>query len=276
MIPVIEVSTGVWQTPIGWFIVEPMTHHDPNDSAPTTHFGDREVAVSEKAQLVRGVFDTVAGRYDLMNDLMSWGVHRLWKAALIDCLKPRQRMQLLDVAGGTGDIAQRYLDAGGGDVTVCDINVAMVSVGRDRSLDRGMTGGIKWAVGDAEALPFPDATMDAYTIAFGLRNVTDIDRALREARRVLKPGGHFLCLEFSRVVLPLLSDFYDRYSYSVLPVLGDKIAGDADSYRYLVESIRKFPDQNALRDKLAAAGLNRITVRNLSGGIAAIHAAWRI
>lgn len=253
-----------------------MTQHDLNDSISTTHFGDREVAVNEKAQLVRGVFDTVAGRYDLMNDLMSWGVHRLWKAALIDCLKPRQGMQLLDVAGGTGDIAQRYLDAGGDDVAVCDINAAMVSVGRDRSLDRGMTGGIKWAVGDAEALPFPDATMDAYTIAFGLRNVTDIDRALREARRVLKPGGHFLCLEFSRVVLPLLADFYDRYSYSVLPVLGDKVAGDADAYRYLVESIRKFPDQNALREKLLAAGLDRITVRNLSGGIAAIHSAWRI
>ncbi|NKB55364.1 MAG: bifunctional demethylmenaquinone methyltransferase/2-methoxy-6-polyprenyl-1,4-benzoquinol methylase UbiE [Alphaproteobacteria bacterium] len=253
-----------------------MTDHNTENAEATTHFGYREVAQGERARLVRGVFDTVAQRYDLMNDLMSWGVHRLWKAALIDCLKPRPGMQLLDVAGGTGDIALRHLDAGGDDVTVCDVNAEMLSVGRDRALDRGVVDGIRWAVGDAEALPFPDRTMDAYTIAFGLRNVTDIDRALREARRVLKPGGRFLCLEFSRVVLPLLSDFYDRYSFSVVPVLGDKVAGDAESYRYLVESIRRFPDQDALRTRLGAAGLDRVTVQNLSGGIAAIHAAWRI
>lgn len=253
-----------------------MTHPDTDDQDGTTHFGFREVNRGEKARLVRGVFDTVASRYDLMNDLMSWGVHRLWKAALIDSLKPRASMRLLDVAGGTGDIATRFLRAGGRDAVVCDINTEMVSVGRDRALDRGVTSGVRWVVGDAEALPLPRASMDAYTIAFGLRNVTDIDRALAEARRVLKPGGRFLCLEFSHVVLPLLSEAYERYSFTVLPKLGARVAGDADAYRYLVESIRRFPDQETLRDRVAAAGLDRVTVRNLSGGIAAIHAAWRI
>jgi demethylmenaquinone methyltransferase/2-methoxy-6-polyprenyl-1,4-benzoquinol methylase len=245
-------------------------------SAEKTHFGFRDVDRAEKAALVRGVFDSVAGRYDLMNDLMSGGVHRLWKAALIDCLKPRAGQALLDVAGGTGDIAARFLAAGGTNVTVCDINASMVAVGRDRALDRGVTSGIRWAVGDAEALPLPNAAMDAYTIAFGLRNVTDIDRALREARRVLKPGGQFLCLEFSKVVLPLLSDLYDRYSFSVLPQLGAGVAGDAEAYQYLAESIRKFPDQGALSQRIGDAGLDRIAVQNLSGGIAAIHTAWRI
>lgn len=242
----------------------------------TTHFGFRDVERGEKASLVRDVFDTVASRYDLMNDLMSGGVHRLWKAALIDCLKPRASMRLVDVAGGTGDIATRFLAAGGGDVTVCDINASMVSVGRDRALDRGVTSGIRWTVGDAEALPLPDATMDAYTIAFGLRNVTDLDQALRDARRVLKPGGRFLCLEFSKVVLPILSELYDRYSFSILPQIGARVAGNADAYQYLVESIRKFPDQATLSDRIAEAGLARVSVQNLSGGIAAIHAAWRI
>jgi demethylmenaquinone methyltransferase/2-methoxy-6-polyprenyl-1,4-benzoquinol methylase len=241
-----------------------------------THFGFREVERGEKARLVRGVFDRVARRYDLMNDLMSWGVHRLWKASLIDQLKPRPDMHLIDVAGGTGDIATRFREAGGGEVTVCDINAEMVSVGRDRALDRGMLDGMQWVVGDAEALPFPDRTADAYTIAFGLRNVTDMDKALREARRVLKPGGRFLCLEFSHVVLPLLADIYDRYSFTVVPALGARVAGDEDSYRYLVESIRRFPAQEELAARMTAAGLERVSVRNLSGGIAAIHAAWRI
>jgi demethylmenaquinone methyltransferase/2-methoxy-6-polyprenyl-1,4-benzoquinol methylase len=253
-----------------------MTHRDLNETEQTTHFGFRTVERNEKARLVRNVFDTVAPRYDLMNDLMSWGVHRLWKAALIDRLKPRPGLRLIDVAGGTGDIAFRFLDAGGGNVTVCDINAEMVSVGRNKALDKGITKNIGWAVGNAEALPLPDGTMDAYTIAFGLRNVTNIDLALKEARRVLKPGGQFLCLEFSRVVLPLLSELYDRYSFSVLPALGEKIAGDADAYQYLVESIRKFPDQDMLRDRILDAGLERTSIRNLSGGVAAIHAAWRI
>lgn len=253
-----------------------MAPQDTDAASETTHFGFRDVARGEKATLVRGVFDTVAARYDVMNDLMSGGVHRLWKAALIDCLKPHARMRLVDVAGGTGDIATRFLAAGGGSVTVCDINASMITVGRDRALDRGITSGIDWTVGDAEALPLPDGTLDAYTIAFGLRNVTNIDQALREARRVLKPGGRFLCLEFSKVVLPLLSDLYDRYSFSVLPQIGARVAGDADAYRYLVESIRKFPDQAALSHRIAEAGLDRVSVQNLSGGIAAIHAAWRI
>jgi demethylmenaquinone methyltransferase/2-methoxy-6-polyprenyl-1,4-benzoquinol methylase len=253
-----------------------MMQGDTDPGGATASFGFRDVAAGEKAALVRGVFDTVARRYDLMNDVMSVGIHRLWKAALIDQLKPRAGMRLLDVAGGTGDIAMRYRDAGGGQVTVLDVNAQMLSVGRDRALDRGVTSGMQWVVGDAEALPMADATLDAYTIAFGLRNVTHMDRALREARRVLKPGGCFLCLEFSRVVLPLVSGLYDRYSFSVVPALGARITGDADAYRYLVESIRRFPDQAALAARMQAAGLERVRVRNLSGGVVAIHAAWRI
>ena len=253
-----------------------MIQRDSNQGGATASFGFRDVDAGEKAALVRNIFDTVARRYDLMNDLMSGGVHRLWKSALIDQLKPRAGMRLLDVAGGTGDIAQRYRDAGGGHVTVLDVNAQMLSVGRDRALDRGVTSGMQWVVGDAEALPLADGTLDAYTIAFGLRNVTDMDRALGEARRVLKPGGCFLCLEFSRVVLPLLAGLYDRYSFSVVPALGARITGDADAYRYLVESIRRFPDQAALAGAMRAAGLDRVQVRNLSCGVVAIHAAWRI
>jgi len=253
-----------------------MASEKTDTTIKTTNFGFRDVNSAEKSELVRSVFDSVATQYDLMNDLMSGGVHRLWKSALINCLKPRPEMALLDVAGGTGDIATRFLAAGGKDVTVCDINASMVTVGRDQALDRGVLAGIRWAVGDAELLPLSDASVDAYTIAFGLRNVTDISRALQEARRVLKPGGQFLCLEFSKVALPLLSNLYDRYSFSALPKLGAWVAGDAEAYQYLVESIRKFPDQDTLRKRINDAGLERVTVQNMSGGIAAIHAAWRI
>jgi demethylmenaquinone methyltransferase/2-methoxy-6-polyprenyl-1,4-benzoquinol methylase len=246
----------------------------------TADFGYRTVEAGEKAGLVRGVFTSVAQRYDLMNDLMSGGIHRLWKASLIDELHPTARMHLLDVAGGTGDIAFRFLDAlgdaGGGHVTVCDLTEGMVSVGRDRAIDQGILAGIDWTVGDAERLPIADASVDAYTIAFGLRNVTDIDAALAEARRVLKPGGLFLCLEFSRVVLPFLDRLYDEYSFKVLPALGRWVARDEESYRYLAESIRRFPEQKALERRMQAAGLGRTGFRNLSGGIAAIHRGRRI
>ena len=242
------------------------------------NFGYRRVDEGEKAPLVRAVFDRVARRYDLMNDLMSAGVHRLWKATLMDMLAPRPGTHLVDVAGGTGDIAFRFLDRieGKGRVTVCDASEAMVRVGRDRALDRGIVAGIDWVAGDAEALPLADAGADAYTIAFGLRNMTHLERALGEARRVLRPGGRFLCLEFSRVALPLLGALYDRYSFSVVPWLGEVVAGDRASYQYLVESIRRFPAQDALARMVAAAGLERVAVRNLSGGIAAIHSAWRL
>lgn len=242
----------------------------------TTHFGFATVPESEKASRVRDVFDSVASRYDLMNDLMSLGVHRLWKAAFINQLNPTANMRLLDVGGGTGDIAFRFLDRGGGHVAVCDINAAMLTTGRERAIDSGHLKGIRWLVGDAEALPVPDASFDAYTIAFCIRNVTRIDKALAEARRTLKPGGRFLCLEFSHISEPLLKGLYDSYSFRVLPMLGAWVADDADAYRYLAESIRRFPDQETFSGMIAAAGLERVKCRNLSGGIAAIHSAWRL
>lgn len=240
-------------------------------------FGYRRVKAEEKARLVRRVFDSVADRYDLMNDLMSGGVHRLWRAALIDRLAPRPGQTLLDVAGGTGDIAQRFLArAGQGTVIVCDVNEAMLRRGRDRAIDAGRLGGIAWICGDAERLPIPSASVDAHTIAFGLRNVTHIDRALAEARRVLKPGGRFLCLELSPVEMPLLRPLYDLYSFGVLPRLGQAVTGDGDAYRYLVESIRRFPPKAALAAMMAAAGFERVGFTSLSGGIAALHSGWRL
>jgi demethylmenaquinone methyltransferase/2-methoxy-6-polyprenyl-1,4-benzoquinol methylase len=241
----------------------------------TTHFGFRTVREAEKASLVGAVFDSVAGRYDLMNDLMSGGVHRWWKSAMIDWLNPRPGMRLLDVGGGTGDIALRFRERGGGPVTVLDINREMLAVGRDRAIDRGALDGLQWVCGDAERLPIADASVDAYTIAFAIRNVTRIDAALREARRVLRPGGRFLCLEFSRVGLPLLDRLYDTYSFRVLPVLGRVVARDADAYRYLAESIRRFPEQQSFARMIRGAGLDLVTWRNLSGGIVALHSAWR-
>ena len=241
-----------------------------------THFGYREVDLSAKTGLVRDVFDSVAGRYDLMNDLMSGGVHRLWRASLIDSLRPRADMHLLDVAGGTGDMAARFLNAGGGRVTVCDLSERMTATGRDRTTNKGLVSTIDWVVGNAEALPFASSTVDAYTIAFGLRNVARIEPALAEACRVLKPGGRFLCLELSHVSLPWLQTLYDRYSFSVMPAIGAAVTGDRDAYRYLVESIRRFPPQEVLARKVAEAGFSMVSYRNLSGGIAALHAAWRI
>jgi len=242
----------------------------------TTHFGFRTVAEDDKASMVRTVFDSVASRYDLMNDLMSLGTHRLWKAALMDWLNPRPGMMLLDVGGGTGDIAFRFLERGGEWAAVCDINGEMLSVGRDRAIDRGTLEGVAWTCGDAENLPIADNSMDAFTIAFCIRNVTRIPRALEEARRVLRPGGRFLCLEFSQVVVPVLGRLYDAYSFRVLPGLGKMVTGDREAYQYLVESIRKFPDQETFSAMIADAGLDQVSYRNLSGGIAAIHSAWRL
>jgi len=251
---------------------------EAGDSPESRWFGYRRVAPTEKAALVRGVFESVAGRYDLMNDLMSGGIHRLWKREMVAWLKARPGSTILDVAGGTGDIAMRILDRlkGDGRVVVVDATAAMLAVGRDRMIDRGLLAGIDWVAGDAERLPIADASVDAYTIAFGLRNVTLIDRALAEARRVLKPGGRFLCLEFSRVMVPVLDQLYNLYSFGVLPTMGRVVAGDARPYRYLAESIRTFPAQEELAERIRAAGLEQVKVRNLTGGIAALHSAWRL
>lgn len=246
------------------------------ETGDTTHFGFQTVPEADKAPLVRRVFDSVAPRYDLMNDLMSWGVHRLWKAAFIDWLNPRPAMTLLDVGGGTGDIAMRFRGRGGGHALVCDVNTQMLDVGRDRAVDGNVLAGITWICGDAEALPVADSSVDACTTAFCIRNVTRVERALAEARRVLRPGGRFLCLEFSHVVLPALEALYDAYSFHVLPALGGLVAGDRQAYGYLAESIRRFPAQEAFAQLITDAGLERVSFRNLSGGIAAMHSAWRI
>ena len=233
--------------------------------------------------MVRGVFESVADRYDLMNDLMSGGIHRLWKSAMIDWLRPRAGQQFIDVAGGTGDIAFRILErlAAGSStavsrVVVCDLTPAMLAVGRDRAIDRGILSGIEWINGDAEKLPFADRSFDVYTAAFGFRNLTHLDQALSEARRVLRPGGRLLCLEFSHVAVPILDRLYNLYSFQVLPLLGQIVAHDRPAYQYLVESIRRFPRQDELLRRIAAAGFEHVTFRNLTGGIAALHSAWRL
>ncbi len=248
-----------------------------NSAAPaTTDFGFRQVPVSDKKPLVRAVFESVAPRYDLMNDLMSLGIHRVWKRIFVTALDPRPNRTLLDLAGGTGDISFGWLARGGGSAILSDINPAMLAVGRDRALQRGFAGSLTMLAADAEKIPLPDRSVDRVSIAFGLRNCTDKPAVLAEARRVLKPGGRFFCLEFSRVRVAALQPLYDMWSFSVLPRLGQRIAGDADSYRYLAESIRTFPDQETLAGMMRAAGLARVSVQNLSGGIAAIHAGWRL
>jgi demethylmenaquinone methyltransferase/2-methoxy-6-polyprenyl-1,4-benzoquinol methylase len=247
-----------------------------DNTGTTVDFGFRRVGRDEKAGMVRAVFESVAPRYDLMNDLMSLGIHRVWKQIFVTDLRPRAADTLLDLAGGTGDISFGWLRRGGGPVLLTDINSAMLSVGRDRALNGGFAGDVSLAVADAEKLPLPDRCVDRVSIAFGLRNCTDKSAVLREARRVLKPGGRFLCLEFSRVTVHALTALYDAWSFKVLPRLGRMVAGDADSYQYLAESIRTFPDQETLAGMMRDAGLSRVTVRNLSGGIAAIHAGWRL
>ena len=241
-----------------------------------TDFGFRRVDVADHTGLVRGVFDSVAWRYDLMNDLMSGGLHRVWKAALQDRLNPRAGMTLLDVAGGTGDIAEGFLKRGGGGAIICDINREMLAAGLDRALDRGNAAGPARVCGDAAALPLARSSVDACTITFGLRNVTRRTAALAEMHRVLKTGGHFICLEFSPAVLPQLQSLYDTYSFTVLPWLGHRIAGDAHSYAYLAESIRKFPPPEQITAEMQDTGFGNVTQTPMSGGIVWMHSGWRI
>ena len=247
----------------------------------TTSFGFTEVPEGDRQRLVNEVFSEVADRYDLMNDLMSAGLHRIWKDDLITMLAPPKSAQpfaLLDVAGGTADIALRYAQAGGAGcrAVVCDISPEMLAVGRRKVETAGLSGRLEFVAGNAETLPFADRSFEACTIGFGIRNVTHIDRALAEAYRVLKTGGRFLCLEFSHVDVPILDRLYDFHSFQVIPRLGELAAGSSEPYRYLVESIRKFPPQDRLAEMIRAAGFERVTYRNLVGGIAAIHSAWRI
>ena len=247
------------------------------NEAPTTHFGYRDVPVAEKQKLVGRVFTSVAAKYDLMNDLMSFGVHRIWKRWFAATSGVRAGDAVLDLAGGTGDIAALLLPLVGekGSVVLGDINAAMLHTGRDRMLDRGFVRNLYFAQLNAEALPFPDASFDAVTIAFGLRNVTDKDAALRDMQRVLKPGGRALILEFSAVKPDLLKPLYDFHSFKVLPRLGRLFANDAESYQYLAESIRKHPDQATLKAMMENAGFTRVDVRNLSAGIVAIHRGYK-
>jgi demethylmenaquinone methyltransferase/2-methoxy-6-polyprenyl-1,4-benzoquinol methylase len=247
----------------------------------TTHFGFRDIPLGEKQTLVNDVFHSVASRYDLMNDLMSAGLHRVWKQIMINALNPPRGdapFALLDVAGGTGDIAFRAAKAAGSGfrATVCDINSDMLTVGRERAAARNLDDRVSFVEGNAEALAFPDRSFDGYTIAFGIRNVPRIDLALGEAFRVLKPGGRLLCLEFSTVDVPGLDRLYDLFSFKVIPQLGRVVTGDADSYQYLVESIRKFPRPNAFAEMIRAAGFSRVNWQSLSGGIVALHSGWRL
>jgi demethylmenaquinone methyltransferase/2-methoxy-6-polyprenyl-1,4-benzoquinol methylase len=247
----------------------------------TTHFGFRDVPLGDKQALVNDVFHSVASRYDLMNDLMSGGLHRVWKDIMITAVNPPRSeapFSLLDVAGGTGDIAFRAAKAAGAGfhATVCDINVDMLEVGRARAAKRHLDDRIAFVEGNAEALAFADKSFDAYTIAFGIRNVPRIDLALTEAFRVLRPGSRFLCLEFSTVDVPGLDRLYELFSFKVIPPLGRAVTGDAESYRYLVESIRKFPRPNAFAEMIRAAGFSRVSWQSLSGGIVALHSGWRL
>ena len=261
-------------------------------ASENTHFGFREVPLADKQALVDDVFHSVARRYDLMNDLMSGGLHRAWKDALVTTVNPPPKgrpgrldekkdsrpFALLDVAGGTGDIAFRVIEAGGTGThaTVVDINAAMLEVGRTRAMERGLDAAVRFVEGNAEALPFPDASYDAVTIAFGIRNVPRIEAALAEAYRVLRPGGRFLCLEFSTVDVPGLDALYDFYSFNVIPALGRAVAQDAEAYRYLVESIRRFPRPDAFAEMMRAAGFHRVSFQRMTGGVVALHSGWRL
>ena len=246
-----------------------------------THFGFRDVPLSEKQALVDDVFHKVAHRYDLMNDLMSGGLHRAWKDALVTAINPPKTdrdFALLDVAGGTGDVSFRTIRAGGAgtQATVADISAEMLAVGRERAAERGLDHAVTFVDANAESLPFPDRNFDAVSIAFGIRNVPRIDVALKEMQRVLRLGGRFLCLEFSNVDVPGLDAFYEFYSFNVVPALGRAVVGDAEPYRYLVESIRRFPRPNAFAEMMRDAGFARVSHRSMSGGIVALHSGWRL
>ena len=251
------------------------------ESTGTSHFGYRDVPLGDKQAMVDDVFRSVAGRYDLMNDLMSAGVHRAWKAAMIAKLNPPRSetaFRLLDLAGGTGDIAFRAAQAAGKgfQAIVCDINASMLEVGRERAIERGLDDAVAFLEGNAEDLPIPDRSQDAVAIAFGIRNVPRIERALGEAYRVLKPGGRFACLEFSTPDVPGLDALYELYSFNVIPMLGRVVAGDAEPYRYLVESIRRFPKPQAFADLMRRAGFRRVSWSAMTGGIVALHSGWRL
>ncbi|QNT78951.1 class I SAM-dependent methyltransferase [Entomobacter blattae] len=255
----------------------------PHDSAisgqapeNTTDFGYKNVPVKEKEQLVRAVFDSVAPKYDIMNDLMSLGIHRVWKKIFITDLRPSPSATLLDLAGGTGDISFGWLGKGGGNAILSDINFSMLSVGRERALERALVSRLEFAVIDAENIALPNGSVERVSMAFGLRNCTNKLAVLKEAYRVLKPGGRFLCLEFSKVAIPPLSPLYDIWSFKVLPEMGALIAKDRESYQYLAESIRMFPNQQTLADMFEEAGFEKVSYQNLSGGIAAIHSGWKL
>ncbi len=246
----------------------------------TSSYGFQTVNPSEKQGRVNHVFSRVAKDYDLMNDLMSGGMHRVWKNELVTMLAPRATGPLnhLDVAGGTGDITFRILEKASEQAhgTILDISREMLEVGRERAEDNGTADKIEFVEGNAESLPFEDKTFDSYTIAFGIRNVPRIDLALKEAYRVLKPGGRFICLEFSEVTVPVLDDIYDKFSFHLIPKMGEMVMGDGEPYQYLVESIRKFPKQDVFKSMISEAGFSRSNYRNLTGGIAALHSGWRI
>lgn len=249
-----------------------------SDKQKTTHFGFQEVPVEEKVQRVGEVFHSVASKYDVMNDVMSLGIHRLWKRFTIDQAAVRKGMRILDLAGGTGDLALRFTRLVGddGEVVLADINEAMLREGRSRLIDKGVVGNIRYAQVNAEYLPFPDNYFDVITIAFGLRNVTDKDTALRSMHRVLKPGGKLLVLEFSKPISKTFGKFYDAYSFKMLPLMGKLITNDAESYQYLAESIRMHPNQETLKNMMENAGLERCDYYNLSGGIVALHKGYKI
>jgi len=246
-----------------------------------THFGYETVRLADKQGMVDDVFHSVARRYDLMNDLMSGGLHRAWKDALVSAVHPPKSDRAfthLDLAGGTGDVAFRVVAAGGAGVavTVCDINDDMLAVGRERAAERGLDHAVTFEQGNAEQLPYPDRSFDCVTIAFGIRNVPRIDRALAEAHRVLKIGGHFLCLEFSSVDVPGLDRLYELYSFQVIPRVGASVTGDREAYQYLVESIRKFPKPQAFASMMQEAGLRRVSFTPMTGGVVALHSGWHL